>query len=145
MQFAEASVDVETGIVKVERVVAVHDCGRPINPLALESQINGGIITGIGYALYEERIMDRQTGLLLNTSFDSYKIANIADCPDIEVILIDMPERGVIGIGEPPTVSTASAIANAVRNATGATIRSLPLHPHKVLAAIEQEKAGGTN
>jgi len=68
----------------------------------------------------------------------------MSDVPQIEVDLRNMPERGVIGIGEPPTVSTASAIATAVRNATGATIRSLPLHPHKVLAAIEQERAGGT-
>ena len=71
----------------------------------------------------------------------------MSDIPKIDVHLVDTPvqrARGVIGIGEPPTVSTASAIANAVRNATGATIRSLPLHPHKILQAIEQEKAGGT-
>jgi CO/xanthine dehydrogenase Mo-binding subunit len=64
--------------------------------------------------------------------------------PKIEVHLKNQPERGVIGIGEPPTVSTASAIANAVRNATGATVRSLPLMPHKILEALEQQKAGGT-
>ena len=71
-------------------------------------------------------------------------IFGMSDIPKIDIVLNNMPERGVIGIGEPPTVSTASAIANAVRNATGATIRSLPLHPHKVLAALEQQKAGGT-
>jgi xanthine dehydrogenase YagR molybdenum-binding subunit len=68
----------------------------------------------------------------------------MSDMPQIDVVLKDMPERGVIGIGEPPTVSLSAAIANAVRNATGATIRTLPLHPHKILAAIEQQKAGGT-
>jgi len=72
------------------------------------------------------------------------QMAGMSDIPQIDIVLNNMPERGVIGIGEPPTVSTASAIANAVRNATGVTIRSLPLHPHKVLAAIEQQRAGGT-
>ena len=89
--------------------------------------------------------MDRRTGRQVNPDMEFYKLAGIRDIPDIKVEMVDMPERGVIGIGEPPTVSTASAIANAVRNATGATIRSLPLHPHKVLAALEQQKAGGTN
>ena len=72
--------------------------------MATASQINGGILCGLGYALYEERVMDRQTGVLLNTSFDSYKIPNITDTPDIEVVLLNMPERGVIGIGEPAVI-----------------------------------------
>ena len=118
------------------KIVAVHDCGLIINPLTVTSQINGGILCGLGYALYEERIMDRQTGLLLNTSFDSYKIANIADCPDIDVILIDMPERGVIGIGEPAVIPSGGAIANAVANAIGVRVHSLPITPAKILAAL---------
>jgi xanthine dehydrogenase YagR molybdenum-binding subunit len=73
-----------------------------------------------------------------------YLLAGMSDIPKIEIHLVNQPERGVIGIGEPPTVSTASAIANAVRNATGATVRSLPLQPYKVLDALEQQKAGGT-
>ena len=81
---------------------------------------------------------------MVNPNMEWYLLAGMSDVPKIDIVLNNMPERGVIGIGEPPTVSTASAIANAVRNATGATIRSLPLHPHKVLAALEQEKAGGT-
>ncbi len=104
VDFAEVEVDTETGFIRVKKIVAVHDCGLIVNPLTTTSQINGGILMAIGYALYEERIMDRQTGLLLNTSFDSYKITNIADCPDIEVVLINMPERGVIGIGEPAVI-----------------------------------------
>ena len=81
---------------------------------------------------------------MVNPNMEWYLLAGMSDVPKIDIMLMNQPERGVIGIGEPPTVSTASAIANAVRNATGATIRSLPLHPHKVLQAIEQEKAGGT-
>jgi xanthine dehydrogenase YagR molybdenum-binding subunit len=136
VNFAEVEVDTETGHVRVTRMVAVHDCGLIVNPLTVTSQINGGILCGLGYALYEERIMDRQTGLLLNTSFDSYKIANIADCPEIEVVLIDMPERGVIGIGEPAVIPSAGAIANAVANAIGARVHTLPITPNKVLAAL---------
>ena len=136
VNFAEVEVDTETGHVTVKKIVAVHDCGLIVNPLATRSQINGGIMCGIGYALYEERIMDRQTGLLLNTSFDSYKLTGIADCPEIDVILIDYPERGVIGIGEPAVIPPASAIANAVANAIGVRIHSLPITPAKVLAAL---------
>jgi xanthine dehydrogenase YagR molybdenum-binding subunit len=136
VNFAEVEVDTETGHVRVKKVVAVHDCGLIVNPLATTSQINGGILCGVGYALYEERIMDRQTGLLLNHSFDSYKITNIADCPEIEVILINLPERGVIGIGEPAVIPPAGAIANAVANAIGVRVHSLPITPAKVLAAL---------
>jgi xanthine dehydrogenase YagR molybdenum-binding subunit len=136
VNFAEVEVDTETGQVRVKKVVAVHDCGLIINPLATTSQINGGIMCGLGYALYEERVMDRQTGMLLNTNFDSYKIANIADIPDIEVVLINMPERGVIGIGEPAVIPPAGAIANAVANAIGVRVHSLPITPAKVLAAL---------
>ena len=83
---------------------------------------------------------------MVNPNMEMYLMAGMSDIPKIDIILMDgeQRERGVIGIGEPPTVSTSAAIANAVRNATGATIRSLPLHPHKILQAIEQEKAGGT-
>lgn len=136
VNFAEVEVDTDTGHVRVKKIVAVHDCGLIVNPLTVTSQINSGVICSIGYALYEERVMDRQTGLLLNTNFDSYKLTNIADCPDIEVVLIDMPERGVIGIGEPAVIPGAGAIANAVANAIGVRVHSLPITPAKVLAAL---------
>ncbi|HUB67348.1 MAG TPA: xanthine dehydrogenase family protein molybdopterin-binding subunit [Candidatus Methylacidiphilales bacterium] len=136
VNFAEVEVDTDTGYIRLKKIVAVHDCGLIVNPLATTSQINGGIIFGIGYALYEERVMDHQTGLLLSTNFDTYKISNIADMPDIEVILLDMPERGVIGIGEPAVIPSAGAIANAVANAIGVRVHSLPITPAKVLAAL---------
>ena len=116
-----------------------------INKLACESQVAGGVIMGLNYALFEERIMDRQTGRQVNPDMEFYLLAGPADIPKIEVKLMNQPERGVIGIGEPPTISTAAAIANAVRNATGVTVRSLPLSPDKVLTALaEREKTGGT-
>jgi xanthine dehydrogenase YagR molybdenum-binding subunit len=144
VQFAEARVDVETGIVKVTRILAIQDCGLIVDKLTAESQAYGGVIAAINFALFEDRILDRSTGQMVNPNMDFYMLAGMSDVPKIEIMLNNMPERGVIGIGEPPTVSTASAIANAVRNATGATIRSLPLHPHRILAALEQQKAGGT-
>ena len=136
VQFAEVAVDTETGLVTVKKVVAVHDCGLLIDTLTLESQINGGVIMGMGYALYEERVMDDLSGVVLNPNFETYKLPGIADVPDIEVVLLNMPERGVIGIGEPATVPTAAAIANAVANALGVRVGSLPITPAKVLAAL---------
>jgi xanthine dehydrogenase YagR molybdenum-binding subunit len=136
VQFAEVEVDTETGLVTVKKILGVHDCGLIINQLTLESQINGGIIMGLGYALYEERVMDDLSGVVLNPNFETYKMPGIADVPDIEVVLINMPERGVIGIGEPATVPTAGAIANAVANAIGVRVFSLPITPAKILAAL---------
>jgi xanthine dehydrogenase YagR molybdenum-binding subunit len=136
VQFAEVAVDTETGFVKLKKILCVQDCGLIVNPLTTTSQVNGGIIASIGYGLYENRLMDRGTGVMLNPNFETYKIPNIADIPPIEVILMDMPERGVIGIGEPVTIPTASAIANAVANALGARVNSLPITPDKILAVL---------
>jgi xanthine dehydrogenase YagR molybdenum-binding subunit len=136
VQFAEVTVDTETGLVTVKKVVAVHDCGLIVDKLTTESQVNGGIIMGLGYALYEERVMDDLSGVVLNPNFETYKLPGLADVPEIEIVLINMPERGVIGIGEPATVATAGAIANAVANAIGVRVSSLPITPAKVLAAL---------
>jgi xanthine dehydrogenase YagR molybdenum-binding subunit len=144
VQFAEVTVDIETGVVRIKRILAMQDCGLIVDKLTAESQVHGGIIAAINFALFEDRLLDRVTGQMVNPNMEWYLLAGMSDIPKIDIVLNNMPERGVIGIGEPPTVSTASAIANAVRNATGATIRSLPLHPHKVLAALEQQRAGGT-
>ncbi len=140
IHFAQVAVDTETGIVKVERVTAVHDCGRPMNPLALESQINGGIIQGVSYALYEHRILDRNTGLMVNPNLEQYKIAGAEDTPQIEIALLEdylgLTSTDAGGIGEPSTIPTAAAIANAFYNATGVRIRQLPMTPANVLAAL---------
>jgi xanthine dehydrogenase YagR molybdenum-binding subunit len=144
VQFTEVDVDIETGVVKVKRILTVQDCGLILDKLLAESQVHGGIIGSLNFALFEDRILDRVTGQMVNPNMEMYLMAGMSDVPKIDVVLKNQPERGVIGIGEPPTVSTSAAIASAVRNATGVTIRSLPLHPHKILQAIEQEKAGGT-
>jgi xanthine dehydrogenase YagR molybdenum-binding subunit len=129
-------VDSETGFVNLRKILAVQDCGLVVNKLTCESQINGGIIQGIGYALYEQRVMDRATGVVLNPNFETYKLPNGADIPDIEIVLLHMPERGVIGVGEPCHIPTAAAVANAVANAIGVRVTSLPITPDKILAAL---------
>ncbi len=141
VQMAEVEVDTETGFVKVKKITCVQDCGLLINPLTAESQANGGIIMGLGYALYEERILDPLTGVALNPNFETYKLPTMADMPEIDVLFQNMPERGVIGIGEPVTVPTASAIANAVANALGVRVMGLPITPDKVLNALNKVPA----
>lgn len=140
VQFVEAAVDTETGIIKVERVVAVHDCGRPLNPLATVSQVNGGVLQGISYALYEDRILDRNTGKMVNANLEQYKIVGARETPRIDVHLIEQyrgrSSTDAGGIGEPCTVPTAAAIANAVYNAIGVRVRELPMTPARVLAAL---------
>jgi xanthine dehydrogenase YagR molybdenum-binding subunit len=147
VQFAEVTVDTETGIVKVERIVAVHDCGRPINPLGVVSQVNGGVIQGISYALYENRILDRNTGLMVNANLEQYKIAGAREIPSIEVHLIEeyrgRSSTDAGGIGEPATIPTAGAIANAVYNATGVRMRRIPMTPARVLQALWAKREGG--
>ena len=141
VQMAEVAVDIETGVVKIEKMVAVQDCGLVIDLTTAESQVYGACIMGICYALYEEKIMDEQTGRCLNPDMEFYKLAGIADVGELVVHMMTGPgydDRGVIGLGEPPVISPGAAISNAVANATGARVPTLPLTPDKVLAAIEK-------
>jgi xanthine dehydrogenase YagR molybdenum-binding subunit len=135
-QFAEVEVDTETGLVKVLRIVAVQDCGLVLDRLTAESQVIGGVIQGISYALYEDRLMDPLTGTHINPTFENYKIVGALEIPPIEAYIYDEPERGVIGIGEPPTIPTSGAIANAIYHAIGVRVRELPMTPDRVLAAL---------
>jgi xanthine dehydrogenase YagR molybdenum-binding subunit len=140
VQFAEVTVDVETGIVKVTRVLVIQDCGLVISRLTAESQCYGGVIGSLNFALFEDRILDRNTGQMVNPNMEWYLLAGMSDIPHIDVRLKNQPERGVIGIGEPPTVSTAAAITLAVRNAIGVTVRSMPLTPARILTTLAQQK-----
>ncbi|HUY71789.1 MAG TPA: xanthine dehydrogenase family protein molybdopterin-binding subunit [Gaiellaceae bacterium] len=141
VQVAEVAVDVETGEVTVERVAAIHDVGRVINPLGASSQIEGGIIQGIGHTLSEERLTDPSSGRILTRTLDSYRMPTIADVPEIVGELLDIPDSqltnlGSKGLGEPPIIPVAAAIANAIRDATGADLRSLPITRSEMLAAL---------
>ncbi|MBV5269101.1 MAG: xanthine dehydrogenase family protein molybdopterin-binding subunit [Afipia sp.] len=140
VQFAEVAVDTETGIIRVERVVAVQDCGRPINPLQIESQVQGGVLMGVSFALFENRILDQHTGGMVNANLEAYKFAGPRETPDIEVIVLEnyqgQSATDAYGIAEPANIATAPAIANAVYNAIGVRLRALPMTPAAVLAAL---------
>jgi CO/xanthine dehydrogenase Mo-binding subunit len=143
IQLAEVAVDVETGEVRVERVAAIHDVGRIINPLGAQSQVEGGIIQGLGHTLSEERLLDPQSGATLTQTLDSYKLPTIADVPEIVCEFVDKPDEhltnlGSKGLGEPPIIPTAAAIANAIRDATGADVHSLPITREEMLRALRE-------
>jgi xanthine dehydrogenase YagR molybdenum-binding subunit len=136
IQVAEVKVDIETGVVRCVNFVAVQDCGLVVNKLCAESQVAGAVIIGVNGALFEERVMDGRTGRQCNADMEFYKLGAIRDMPNIQVHMMDMPERGVIGIGEPPAVSTIAAVGNAVFNALGRRVTPAPFTPERVLAAL---------
>jgi len=139
-QWAEVEVDTETGQVEVLRLVCAHDVGKAINPGAVEGQIEGGSIMGLGYALMEELVMEN--GTILNPGYSNYLIPTVEDIPSIETIIVEDEEAsgpfGAKGVGEPPLIPTAPAILNAVSNALGVRFTRLPLKPEDILAALEQ-------
>ncbi len=141
VQMADVSVDTETGIVTVNKMVAVQDCGLVINLKTAESQVYGALIMGISYALYEEKIMDPVSGRMLNPNMQFYRLAGYADIPELVVHMMTgkgYDERGVIGLGEPPVVSPGAAISNAVANAIGVRVTEIPLTPDRVIAALQK-------
>jgi xanthine dehydrogenase YagR molybdenum-binding subunit len=146
VQMADVSVDIETGVVKMNKLVAVQDCGLIVDLKTAESQVYGGMIMGISSALSEEKVLDPVTGVALTTDFESYKMAGIADVGELVVHMMTGPgydERGVIGLGEPPVISPGPAIANAVANAIGIRVPYLPLTPRRVLDALAAKKEAG--
>jgi xanthine dehydrogenase YagR molybdenum-binding subunit len=144
VQMAHVEVDKETGVVKMKKFVAVQDIGLVIAPQQAESQINGALIMGIAYALYEQRINDPATGAFVNCDLANYKLARIGDIGEFVVKFYE-PEserkRGVIGLGEPPVIAPGAAISNAVANALGVRVSPIPLTPQRVLAALKKAKA----
>lgn len=140
-QFAEVEIDISTCVVRVLRIVAVHDVGRVVNPLTLSSQIEGGIIQGLGLALTEQRIVDPRLGVVLNADLEGYKLPTIQDVPEIEIHMIGQPNvqantLGSLGAGEPPIIPTPGAIANAVSHALGRPVTALPLTPPRIFELV---------
>jgi xanthine dehydrogenase YagR molybdenum-binding subunit len=141
---AEVEVDLETGVVKVKKMVAVQDCGYIIDLKTAESSCYGAMSMGISYALFEEKIMDQNTGRMLNPNMEFYRLAGLYDVPELVVHMMTgkgYDERGVIGLGEPPVISPGAAISNAVANAIGVRVPFIPLTPDRVLTAL-RPKAG---
>jgi len=144
---AEVEVDTEVGRIHVRRVLSVHDCGRVMNPTGVISQINGGIIQGMSYTLFEDRLLDPGYGLMVNPDLDLYKIAGAREVPRIDVRLVEdyigQSSTDASGIGEAAgVVSIGAAIGNAVYNATGVRIRRAPMTPAVVLAALRAHRDG---
>ena len=144
---AEVEVDAEIGRIHVKRVLSVHDCGRPMNPVQVISQINGGVLQGISYTLFENRLLDPDYGLMVNPNLEQYKITGSRETPEIDVRLVEayigQSSTDASGIGEAAgVVSIGAAIGNAVYNAIGVRIRQTPMTPAVVLAALNQPLPG---
>jgi xanthine dehydrogenase YagR molybdenum-binding subunit len=143
VQFAEVEVDRELGEVRVKKIVAIHDSGRVANPLTISSQIEGGVLQGLGFGLTEQRIVDRRTGAVLNGDLENYKVPTQSDAPEIMSEMIDRPDvhvnnLGSKGIGEPPIIPTSPAVANAIADAIGIRFKELPITRDKLLEAIRK-------
>lgn len=143
-QMVEVEVDTETGEFEVLRVVAAHDVGKAINPMAVEAQIEGGVIMGLGYGTMEEILWD-EGGHLLTPNFRTYLIPTILDSPPVKAIIVEEPEPtgpfGAKGTGEPPACPTAAALINAIYDAVGVTISSLPVTAEKVYEALKAKRS----
>lgn len=140
-QFADVDVDTETGEVTVRKIAACHDVGRVINPMQYTSQIQGGVIQGLGFGLSEDHVTDPESGAVLDLGFDAYAVPSQSMVPEIDSLAVNIPDPvannlGVKGVGEPPIIPTAAAIANAVANAIGVRVTNLPITPMKVLQAL---------
>ena len=145
-QIAEVEVDDETGEVEVLRIAAAHDCGTAINPMLVEGQVQGGISMGIGFALQEEILFD-DAGKQINPNLTNYIMPTSLDMPEIDVDIVENYDPtgpfGAKGVGEPTSVPTAAAIMNAIHDAVGVRITSLPATAEKVLMAIKEKNASG--
>ena len=141
-QVAEVEVDPETGEVRVDRIVVFQDVGRAINPLTIEGQIMGGAVQGIGWALYEDLAYD-ENGQLQAATFMDYAVPHVQQVGgSIETVLVEVPSEhgplGARGVGEPPVIPTAAAIANAIADATGVRLTALPMTPEKIFTALQE-------
>jgi xanthine dehydrogenase YagR molybdenum-binding subunit len=141
--YAEVEVNVETGQIRVRKVVAVHEMGRVVNPLTAASQVYGGVTMSLGYGTMEARVLDARTGLQLTANLEDYRLPTIGDEPDIEVAFVDQadPEANSVGskgLGEPPIIPLAAAVANAVADAIGVRVFDLPMTPARILGALRK-------
>src|SRR3989440_2196199 len=140
---AKVAVDPETGEVRVLDYIAAQDVGRAINPAEVEGQIHGGVVQGIGWALFEGMVYD-ENGQLLTPTLMDYALPQSHDVPTITPLLVEVPSElgpfGAKGVGEPPVVPVAAAIANAIRDAVGVRMTQIPMTPERVFASLREEK-----
>jgi len=140
-QCVEVEVDIETGQIDVLRVVASHDCGRIVNPTMVDSQVIGAVTQGLGFGLMEERVVDSRYGVVLNPNLEWYEVPTVMDIPPIQHAAHGVPDpeanpTGAKGIGEPPLIPTAPALANAIFDAVGVRMREAPITRQRLLEAL---------
>jgi xanthine dehydrogenase YagR molybdenum-binding subunit len=146
-QFVEVEVDVETGEVTILRFVTAHDVGRIVNPKLIDSQVVGRITQGLGFGLLEERLLDHRLGTAVNANLEEYKVPTFADVPEIRHVHVDVADvaansTGAKGVGEPPLVPTAPAIANAIFDAVGIRVRTSPFSRERILEELAKQESG---
>ena len=143
-QMVEVEVDTETGEYEIVNVVAAHDVGRCVNPMATEGQVEGGVVFGLGYGMMEEILWDAE-GNMLTTGFDTYLLPTSLDTPPVVSLVVEEPEPtgpfGAKGTGEPPACPTAAALVSAIRDAVGVDITTLPVTSEKVYVALRALEA----
>jgi CO/xanthine dehydrogenase Mo-binding subunit len=137
---AEVQVDKNSGIVQVKRIIVAHDCGLIINPDGVKNQIEGNVIQSLSRALKEEVKFNEMR--ITSKDWETYPILTFSEVPEIEIVLINRPDQPAMGAGEPSTVTTAVAVANAIFDATGVRLRRIPFTPERVLAALLDQKSG---
>ncbi len=131
---AEVQVELSSGVVRVERIVVAHDCGLIINPDGVKNQIEGNVIQSLSRALKEEVQFDEMG--ITSVDWETYPILTFSEVPEVEIVLIDRPDQPAVGAGEPSTVTTAAAVANAVFDATGVRLRQIPFTPERVRESL---------
>jgi CO/xanthine dehydrogenase Mo-binding subunit len=140
---AKVAVDPETGEVRVLDYIAAQDVGRAINPAEVEGQIHGGVVQGIGWALFEGMMYD-ESGQLLTSTLMDYGLPHSQDVPTITPLLVEVPSGlgpfGARGVGEPPVVPVAAAIANAIKDAVGIRMTQIPMTPERVYASLREKQ-----
>ena len=140
---AEVEVDIPLCKYKLLNIINVHDCGKLINPALAEAQVHGGMSMGIGYAIGEQLLYDEKTGRPLNNNLLDYKLCTMMDHPDLMAGFVQNPEPtspfGTKALGEPPVCPVAPAIHNAIMDATGVSLRKLPMNPHQLYARFHEE------
>ena len=130
----QVQVDTDSGAIRVQRIVTAHDWGLIINPDGLRNQIEGNVLQSLSRALYEEVTFDESH--ITSVDWDSYPILKFSDVPEVDVLLINHPDQPAVGAGEPATITTAPAIANAIFQATGARLRQIPFTAQRLKAAL---------
>lgn len=141
--FVDLQVDVETGEIKIDKLLLVHDCGRAINPQTVEGQLQGGLINGLGYALYEDLSINPRNGVVEGNNYNRYKLPSTLDLPETEVIVFEEPCQsgpfGAKGLGMSGTIGVPAAVANALYDAIGVRLTAMPFTAERVLSAITEK------